>query len=208
VKCKIELLLHPRWFVLRENAFHVALLSKQNTLSIQRNIIFSTCGNVDLQVHCKSLNIRPYLEGVQAAFSLSQDNVNEFVHRVIAVVDKIRGLEICAGYDEEKFKSCWQSCQLGEVDCNPFQECRYVETLRSKSCQQLVPRSTWRCKECTKLYKPLQRKAATVSKEEPKPNTGNKYLTEEQKLWKLKEQQKALKSARKKISRLEGCKIC
>ena len=203
VKCKVELFLHSRWMViLKDKAVHVVLMSQRN-LSIQRNITFSTCGNVSLQVHCKSVDVNSYLSDVCAAFPLNEYNVNEFVDRIVGVVEKIRMLEICGGWDDEKLKTGWTSCQHGVIDENPYQECRYVETFRSRSCQLLVPWSKWRCDECRKIYRPLQRKASKVTKEDPKLYTNNAHLTEDQKLRKLKEQQNEIRNSRRKIQRLQ-----
>ena len=111
-------------------------------------------------------------------------------------------MEVCGGFDSEDLKPGWATCSLGEIDRNPFNECRFDETFRSFNCKRLVKRNSWRCCECAKLKKPLKRRAEFAKNEEPHANTPNIYLSEEQRLKKLNEQAIKLKNAKREIARL------
>ncbi|KAJ1524599.1 hypothetical protein ONE63_011084 [Megalurothrips usitatus] len=133
---------------------------------------------------------------------LVENSVNYFVDRMVKVVNKVRVMEICSGYDEVAFEEAWSSCPLGEIDRSPYRECRYLETFRSFDCQRLVPYRKWRCEECQKLYGPLKRRTEAAAQDRRHVNTPNIYLTEEQKLKKLKDQQKELYNARTRLTQL------
>jgi len=198
VKLKLEQFLFHRWHVIIHlNAIHVIMVSAQSDLSIQRSLEFLPNGNVKLFVHCQPVDVKPFLANATEPVALFPDSVNDFVHRITLIVNNVRQMEVCSGVDQKDLKAGWQSCPNGKIDENPYKECRYVETFRAFSCLRLVKRNAWRCAECTKIIPSVKRRANFASSD-PKPNTPNIYLTEEQKLDKLSEQRRKLENARKK----------
>ncbi|XP_052130814.1 uncharacterized protein LOC127751374 [Frankliniella occidentalis] len=207
IKHKIELFLPHRWLCLQadnDNVIRVVLISAQNNVSIQRSLEFTHNGDVNFFVHCNPLSIDPYLTGTLPPLPLDGSTVDYFVDRVITIVNNVRKMEICPGYDDEKYQVAWPTCPYGEKDSNPYRECRYSETFRSHACLRLVSNKKWRCSECSKLGKPLKRRTAAAAMETRKANTANKFLTESQMLNKLQEQRQELEKARKRIGRLHS----
>ena len=202
-KQKLDFFLFHRWHALLHlNAIHVVLISSQNNVSGQRSVFFYTNGNIELFVHCQPVDIEPFLENATEPVSLKSTSVNEFVQRIVTIVNNVRRMEICSGLDSEDLKAGWGTCPLGEFDKNPYKECRFFETFRSFTWLRLVKRNAWRCSECAKVLAPLRRRAHAAFSQ-PHPKTANIYLTEEQKLQKLQDQHNKLENARKKISRLQ-----
>ncbi|KAK3925604.1 Transposable element P transposase [Frankliniella fusca] len=150
------------------------------------------------------MSIDPYLTETLPPLPLDASTVDYFVDRVVTIVNNVRKMEICPGYDDEKYQVAWPVCPFGEKDTNPYRECRYSETFRSHTCLRLVGKKKWRCSECAKLYKPLKRRTAAAAMETRKSKTANKYLTESKMLIKLQEQRQELDKARKKIVRLHS----
>lgn len=182
----------------------VVYMSLQNAAAVQRSLKVTPDGKVELFVHCRPINVDQFVsENMDPPMPLDKDSVNSYVDRIVTIVNNVRGASVCSGYDEEKFQHVWSVCPFGEVDKNPYQECRYIETIRSPSCKGLVNARKWRCTECQKLYAPLRRRAAAAASEERHVNTANKYLTEEQRLKKLQEQRAEIEKLRKKNYRLQ-----
>jgi len=156
---KLLLGLPPYWVpFVDKNGVHVMLLSRQDKKAVQRSLYCLPSGRVELSVHCRPMLIDPYLEGVCDSVILKSDTVGEFCDRIIAIVAKVRLMEICAGVDNAAYREVWSSVDLGEIDKNPYQECRYTETFHSLTCQLLVHSGKWRCKECTLLVPFMRRR--------------------------------------------------
>ncbi|XP_052131084.1 uncharacterized protein LOC127751486 [Frankliniella occidentalis] len=201
---KLKLFLYHRWFVVVDrDALHVCYYSVQNTVTVQRNLKVFASGAEELYVHNQLLSLEEFTRDLDPPQPLAKDTVNNFVDRIATIVNGIRKMEICSGYDDVKYQNAWSHCSLGEVDRNPFQECRYVETFRSNMCVRLIPNRKWRCCECAKMYKPLKRKSQSMAQEEANPHTKNIYLTQQQMLKKLQNQRTDLNNAKKKIYRLQ-----
>ncbi|KAJ1524634.1 hypothetical protein ONE63_011118 [Megalurothrips usitatus] len=202
VKKKVDAFLHHRWISVVENGtIHVMCLSVQKNKAVQRSIEFSSHGVVELFVHRQPVPIDQFLVSVRPFIPLDSDTVNDFVDRIIAIVNKVRSMEVCSGFDKLDYEQVWSSCPYGERDNNLFGECRYVETFRSLECSMLVKSSKWRCVSCAKLAVPLRRRAAAFAQEERSKFTPNQNLTEDQKLKKLEELRREINNSRKKLTR-------
>lgn len=205
VKDKISLFLNKRFVpIIHRNSLHVVQISVHSNLSIQRTLVFHPSGRVELYVHCKQVSAEPFLDKVSLPIELKHNEfaMNCFVDRCIEIINNVRQMEICSGFDDEKYKRVWDKCPFGKIDENPYQECRYNETFRSVTCKLLVSGDKWKCTECSKLGPSLRRRAAVVSGD-PHPCTPNIFLSEEQKLKKLEEQKRQLNAANRKITRLQ-----
>jgi hypothetical protein len=205
VEKKVKAFLFRHWItILDDEAIHVVLMSPLENVSVQRSLKFSVYGDVEVKVHCKLIDCEKFMTNTDPHVPVEESTVHSFVDRIVTVVNNVRVLEVCSGYDDINFKSAWSSCPFGEIDSNPYQECRYLETFRSFGCSRLVNPRTWRCAECARLYGPLKRRVRSATVDEPHVQTGNTYLTEIQKLKKLEEQRKRLDSANRKIARLQA----
>ncbi|KAK3932931.1 S-methyl-5'-thioadenosine phosphorylase [Frankliniella fusca] len=205
VKAKLDWFLYQNWMsIFQQDSISVFCVSPGKNIAIQRSVLFETNGNVEVFVHGEKLDVGQFMTGLDAFQPLDENNVNQFVDRMVVIISNLRAMQICSGYDEEKFKSVWSICPYGVVDKNLFREHRYEETFRSHSCLRLVHHRKWRCTECAKLYKPLKRKSLFAAVDKPKLNTANKYLTEEQMLTKLSDQAKTIEAAKRKISHMTG----
>lgn len=203
VKQKVDFFLPRRWnSSVDNNVFRLVYFSAQQNVTVQRTLEFFPNGATHFYVHCNELSIDPYLEGTMPPLPLQSDTINYFVDRLVTVMNNVRKVEVCSGYDEEKYRVAWSSCAYGEVDKNPYRECRYNETFRSLNCLRVVSSRKWRCVECSKLSRPLRRRTLAAQKENCHPCTNNRFLTEEQKLKKLMDQRHELDNAKKKIARL------
>lgn len=129
-----------------------------------------------------------------------------FVDRALAIVLKVKTYEICAGADNQTFSDVWIGDSSGFVDENPYDESRYVKTLRSSGCALLVPVEKWRCEECKKANERLRIRFKFHQKEQVHPNTRNDYLDQQQATIKLQEQKNELKRARSKVTYLNRVK--
>ena len=154
-----------------------------------------------LSVHCVPVPIEKYCNGLKNVPVLRHDKVNEFVDSSVKIVNAIRQYEICAGFESDKH--VWKSIASAKVDENPYQECRYTETLRSLKCVRLIPSKKWRCNECEKLRRPVQRRAEAFEKVEAHPCTPNVALSETQKMHKLQKQRKEVQAANRRLERLQ-----
>lgn len=205
VKKKIDWFLHSQWMsILQQDSITVVCMSHGSNPAIQRSLEFKLSGSVELYVHCQKINVDPYMQNIGLFIPFESDSINDFVDRAVTIINNVRSMQACSGYDDEKFQSGWSTCPLGFVDNNPYQEVRYEETFRSMSCLRLVHSRKWRCSECAKLYKPLKRRSSSAAVARPKANTANKYLTEQQRLNKLKDQAKKIENANRQISHLKA----
>ena len=203
IKEKVDVFLWRNWIsVLESDGLNVMLLSRDRPRTTQRNIFIQYSGEVEVSVHCQDCKADVFVEKVAAPVVLQEDTINEFVDRVVSLVSAVRLMEVCAGVDVDRLESVWDGCPGGFIDRNPYRESRYLDTFRSNKCKYLVNAKTWRCTECSKLLGPLQRRLNFSKKENLHANTPNIYLTEEQKLEKMKEQQKKIDASRKKIKLL------
>lgn len=203
VKTKLESFL-PRNLIAIANrdGISVCVISPHNNMSIQRNVVFYPNGGVELFVHRQSMCVNQFLCHADPPVPLESDSVNYFVGRAITIVNKVRDMEICSGFDVEKYKPVWSNCPFGKIDENPYDESRYIETLRSTSCKRLVNSRKWRCSECSKLFHPLRRRLNSSAVEDPHTKTNNQYLSEVQKLKKLQDQRRELNNTKKQLARL------
>lgn len=203
LKERVELFLPKRWMVIADHdKLHVVLVSLQKSAVIQRSVIAHPGGGVEIYVHAQPMDCNPHTSDLDPPAPLNEDNVNDHVDRIVAIVSSVHNMAICSGYDDIEFQPGWSTCPFGEVDKNIFQECRYVETFRSVHCTRLVTSKKWRCTECQKMYHPLFRRTEAAAVEERHANTPNIYLTERQRLKKLKDLKKEAENLRKKNMRL------
>ncbi|KAK3910961.1 Transposable element P transposase [Frankliniella fusca] len=204
VNKKVNAFLHRQWISKVEmEALHVMCLSPGTNKAVQRCVQFSSKGDVELFVHNQPVQIDPYLHHVQPFIPLAFDTVNEFVDRIITIVNNVRLMEICSGYDDMRYEKVWSDCPLGEREKEVYGEVRYVETFRSLKCSMLVECSKWRCAACCKLAIPLRRRAAAAATLEPKKFTKNILLSEDQKLNKLANLQREMSNTKKKLTRIQ-----
>ncbi|KAK3920828.1 Transposable element P transposase [Frankliniella fusca] len=204
VAVKLKLFLFHRWFVfVDKEALHVCYYSIQNALTVQRSLKVFESGAGEFYVHNQIVSLEEFTSDLDPPQPLSKDTVNSFVDRIASIVNCIRKKEVCTGYDDVKYRNAWFSCTVGEVDRNPFKECRYVETFRSFMCTRLIPNNKWRCGECAKMLKPLKRRSQSMAQDQANPNTKNIYLTEQQMLNKMQKQRSEINNAKKKIYRLQ-----
>ncbi|KAE8740774.1 hypothetical protein FOCC_FOCC013698 [Frankliniella occidentalis] len=200
---KLNIFSRPNWIsIVADNGIHILMLSRKMEKCVQRRIYFSTSGEIQFSVHCKPVDISKLLLAIRAQKPPSKENVNYFVDRIVDAIEYIRPLEICTGVSCEEFKPVWKEFDRGYIDRNPYQENRYSETVRSENCELLISPRNWRCKNCAKVFKPLQRLAQTAAKESVHPNTPNSFLSVQQKEEKLAQQQKVVKNQRRKLDRL------
>ncbi|KAK3915658.1 Transposable element P transposase [Frankliniella fusca] len=202
LKRKLDLFLPKRWMSLVSGeALHVIYYSNQKCFIIQRSLVVSPNGSVELFVHHELVNIEPFVNGLDPPKPLEIATINSTADRIISIVNSVWKMQVCSGYDDEKFHIAWATCKGGVIDRNPFHECRYVDTFRSTSCVKLVSGRKWRCSHCAKLYFPLRRIASAEAEKERHANTANILLTERQLLEKLANQRIELDKAKKKIYR-------
>ncbi|XP_034245499.1 uncharacterized protein LOC117647711 [Thrips palmi] len=205
LKKKVDLFLPKRWMsIVDGKALHVVYYSNQKCFIIQRSLVVSPDGSVELFVHHDPVDIEPFVKGLTPPKPLDEDTISSTADRIISIVNAVWKMQVCSGYDEERFQVAWASCSGGVVDRNPFHECRYVETFRSSSCTKLVSGRKWRCFNCAKLYFPLRRIASAEAEKERHANTANIHLTERQLLEKLAKQRTELNNAKKTIYRLQA----
>lgn len=196
---KLLLCLPPFWYpIVDHSGVHVMLFSRYHQKSVQRTLYFSASGKTELSVHCKPVSIEPFLDGVLSEMPISENNVGEFCDRIIQIVAKVRLKEVCAGVDNSNYREVWSSLELGEVDTNPYQECRYTSTYRSLACSRLVDCGKWKCKECVQLT-PFVRRRYEQMRKEAHPNTRNDFLSNDQKLKKIRNQRDQIERQRKKL---------
>ncbi|KAJ1526448.1 hypothetical protein ONE63_009582 [Megalurothrips usitatus] len=178
-------------------------LSAQNNKTVQRTIEFTPCGHVEVFVHCQKISCDTFCENLDPFFALESSTVNNFVDRIVAIVNKVRDVEVCSGFDDgQKYEEVWSSCPYGKIDDNPYQECRYVQTFRSLYCLRIVKKTKWRCTECTKVGPPLIRRAKAAAQEERSKFMAKKFLTREQTLKKLSDLRSELDKTKKKLTRV------
>jgi len=98
VKTKVDAFLHHRWIsVLEVDTIHVLCLSVENNKSVQRSLEFNAKGGVNLFVHREPLPIDDFLCDVTPFIPLEDDTVNDFVDRIITIVNNVRKMEVCSG---------------------------------------------------------------------------------------------------------------
>ncbi|KAK3921460.1 Transposable element P transposase [Frankliniella fusca] len=203
VKEKLELFLFKRWLVIIDkDCLHVVYYSIQDSLVVQRSLVVSLSGDVKAFVHNEPICMSIFKD-LDPAIPLEADSINNFVDRIVSVVNYFKKLQVCGGIDDKKFQPAWSSCPLGYTDKNSFKECRFVETFRSHLCLKVVQERTWRCSECKKMYGPLRRRISALEEAERHPNTSNKYLSERHMLEKMEKLQKNLRNEKKKNSTLQ-----
>ena len=201
---KVSFFLHDSWIsCVSDGGLNVMLLSRKFTKSVQRQIFFHPNGDVQLIVHCVPLPVSDILKDVKCRVKLNSGSVGAFVDRCIEIVNAVRKLEICSGLNLVEQKHLWSSIPTGRIDSNPYQENRYHETLRAVDCEFLVEARRWHCGKCENLRRSVKRRAAAFSKEEAHPSTPNIALSESQKDKKLKDQQKKMQAALRRLDRLE-----
>ncbi|KAK3929356.1 Sensory rhodopsin I transducer [Frankliniella fusca] len=203
VKEKLELFLFKRWLVIIDkDCLHVVYYSIQDSLVVQRSLVVSLSGDVKAFVHNEPICMSIFKD-LHPAIPLEADSINNFVDRIVSVVNYFKKLQVCGGIDDKKFQPAWSSCPLGYTDKNSFKECRFVETFRSHLCLKVVQERTWRCSECKKMYGPLRRRISALEEAERHPHTSNKYLSERHMLEKMEKLQKNLRNEKKKNSTLQ-----
>jgi len=187
---------------IHEGGIDVMLLSHKGEAAVQRRLHFTTCGKVTLSVHCQPVNISDFLKDGPKTVPLTQNSFHVFVDTCRKIVEAMRAYEICAGLDVAKYKDVWSSMSAAKIDSNPYQESRYKETLRSKSCDLLVLVRRWRCRHCEGMRGNVLRRMELFSSE-AHSSTRNDFLSDAQKLHKLEEQHKKLHALTLKLQRKE-----
>lgn len=145
------------WFsAVEKDGINVMLLSFGKEKAVQRRLFVSTAGNVDISVHCKPLLenfVSEILKKAGESVILTATTVKNFSDWILRLVHIFRDFHLCLGL--EWMNPSEEIIQLGNVilDKNPYQESRYVETLRSKSCVKLVDPGKRKCIECCKATK-------------------------------------------------------
>jgi len=113
-------------------------MSAQDNILVQRNIVCASSGHVELYVHGQLIIVNQFLKKVPPQVPLTPSTIKKYVDRIVKLVDEVRSMEVCGGFDSEDLKPGWATCSLGEIDRNPFNECRFDETFRSFNCKRLV----------------------------------------------------------------------
>lgn len=202
-KDKIQLFLPQRLHaILHLDAVQVLFVSPHNNLSVQRTVVFSKDGSVRLFVHRQELSVEPFIPKDFSPVPLDGNSINEFVDIAVGIVNKVREMDICSGYDNLNYKNAWSSCNLGKEDSNPYDETRYTETFRSTTCAMLIHHRRWRCTECSALYAPLKRRSEFLAVQEPHPCTNNNIMSEKQKLKKMEDLHRQLENEKRKNAHL------
>lgn len=144
------------WFsAVEKDGINVMLLSFGKEKAIQRRVFVSLAGDVEITVHCKPMHESLFSEVLKQAgerVSLTAASIKNFSDRVLKLVHIVRDFHVCVGL--EWMNPPQEVMQLGNVilDENPYQESRFSETLRSKSCLRLVDAGKRKCAECCKAY--------------------------------------------------------
>jgi len=178
-KQKLDFMLFPQWHALVQfNAIHAIFVSSQINFCIQRSIVFSTNGDVELFVHRRPVDVKPFLGVASQPVPLTIASVYDFVDRIRTIVMNVREMQVCRGLPAEKYKPGWRTCPLGKIDENPFSEYSYNETFRSLKCLWLVRRAAFKCAECAKVLSPLAKYAAAATRpNDPYTASTHIYLT-------------------------------
>ncbi|KAK3933207.1 [Pyruvate dehydrogenase [acetyl-transferring]]-phosphatase 2, mitochondrial [Frankliniella fusca] len=201
---KISMFLYQSWMChVSDGGIHVMLLSKKFEKAVQRRLFFSPDGNVQLSVHCQPVPVTDYIKNATPAVSLDRETIGYFVDRCVEVINNARKEEICSGLSDEEYKDVWHCISDTVIDKNPYQENRYSETLRSSKCSRLISIRKWRCGECEKMRRNVQRRAAAFRKEEVSKFTPNAALSDSQKSAKLEIKQKTIRAQSRRLVRLE-----
>jgi len=199
VKKKLDLFLFRRWLsIVDQESLHIVYYSIQDSLVVQRTLVVALSGEVKAFVHNEPICIDEVLNEINPAVPLEADSIDNFVDRIVSIVNYVRKLQVCSGADDRSFEPAWATCPLGYVDRNSFKECRFVESFRSHLCLKVVHERAWKCSECKKMYGPLRRRTAALKEEERHPHTSNKFLSEQQMLKKMKKQHQDLRTEKKK----------
>lgn len=188
-----------------QNGIHSVLLSCGSDKAIQRTVFISFSGDVKVSVHRRALSSELQEDIVKhgpKSVPLSKSTLKAYVDRALTLVLYVRSFEICAGQDIEEHERFWDSDQGGSADHNPYDENRYTKTFRSHACSMLVPVMKWTRKECMKVGHRFRHRHLKTG-EEYNENTPNVHLSEEQKRKKLKDQQRKLRTQKKRIAILE-----
>jgi len=162
-KGRLEELLPSNWIpALMSQGIQVGLRLPSELLLVQRSIFFSLDGRVEAGIHGKRLERDHEFWATVRHVTLYRDSVEEFIGNVVDTVNRLRSFEVCRGV--EGFRHLWKTEPKMEIDINPFQELRYTETCRSKSCKLLVPSlRKKRCGECSKIWNSLFHRNRTRS---------------------------------------------
>lgn len=166
LKEKVDSLLSSNWVSIAEpDGISVLLLSRTRPRVSQRSIFFDYAGKIELHVHNCNLDPKPYVELLALTPPLSEDSLDEFTHRILFVLRKVKSMEICSGVESKQYESVWNLCTAGYVDENLFRESRYFKTFRSFQCHLLLNARSRRCEECRKMKRVLQRKLESSQQE-------------------------------------------
>ena len=151
--------------VLRPRGVALCLLSVTNIVTIRRSIFFEDSGKVVVAVHGKELPPEHlFWEFVkEKTVELREDNVEEFIANIHRLFERFRRMEMCKTIED--YQQYWKSFENVEMDENRFQELRYGEGCRAKSCLLLVPSiKNKRCVECSKLFRNMCNRNVEASK--------------------------------------------
>lgn len=134
---------------------NLMLLSYGKEKAIQRRVFVSVGGSVEISVHCKPLSenfVSDIVKRAGTPVQLTVGNIKNFSEWAVKVVQVLRDLQVCTGLERPDLRDVFLKCDNVVVDDNPYQEGRYLETLRSKTCLRLVDPGRRRCAECSKAF--------------------------------------------------------
>lgn len=162
------------WFSAADKTgIDVMLMSFGKEKAIQRRVRVSYGGNVEITVHCKPLRenfIQDIVKKAGTQICLTETTVTKFAEWVLSVVQVVRDYQICTGLEhaERENRELYTQANDIYVDENPYLECRYTETLRSRNCLRLVDAGRRRCIECSKSFSGAKKRGASSTSASPK----------------------------------------
>ena len=161
-----------------------------------------------MSVHCKSLApalVSELCDGVVVSPLQQPEDVPEFRQCVLQIVANVKLLEVCVGADHKNERIIlWKEYDHAYIDFNPFQETRFVKTLRSNECALLVKGlRVLRCKACAKLSDALGQRKLGLDPGDFNPSTPNENMTKDQLKAKVNWQQKTNHSLKVAVNRVQ-----
>lgn len=173
--------LPPHWNPMMEDGgIHLLKYSPGRAKVVQRSIFLSSDRKLQAFFHGKELSPDHLFYKDVSKISLNACGGDQLAAALCKVVGEYRLYEVCCGVPARKFKSLWHKEENCVVDINAFQESRYTETCRSKSCHLAVPQLRRLCEECHKVHKKFSgravfRKPHAVTPSKQRQQTPNKF---------------------------------
>lgn len=189
------------------SGFFFTLLSDGLSRVTQRTVFVGHSGDVNVSVHGKELEKNHPVYKNVSNVQLLPSSVSLFVENALKLVSDVRLYEVCVGAESQKFKQWWKnSLDTCVIDVNPFQEIRYSETLRSKSCSYLISQRSRHCEECGKvLHRFANRNLVSPSTTKtPKKNKPLKHCNSAEKAARAKRAGKTIRNLKRQVERLKA----